>query len=85
MEKGTGAKVTDVDGNEYLDYLLGYGALINGHAHPKIVQAIKRQMEKGTLFGTPVELEVSLSAQVQADVPTSDMGESLGQMALMRQ
>jgi glutamate-1-semialdehyde 2,1-aminomutase len=73
MEKGTGAKVTDVDGNDYLDYLLGYGALINGHAHPKIVQALREQMEKGTLFGTPVELEVSLARKFKQMVPTSDM------------
>src|SRR5579862_7456511 len=73
MEKGQGARITDVDGNEYLDYLLGYGALINGHAHPKIVEAIRDQAVKGTMLGTPVELEVNLARKFKQMVPSSDM------------
>jgi glutamate-1-semialdehyde 2,1-aminomutase len=73
MEKGVGPRVTDVDGNEYLDYLLGYGTLINGHAHPKILQALREQGEKGILFGTPVELEVQLARKFKQMVPSADM------------
>lgn len=73
MEKGRGSKIVDVDGNSYLDYLLGYGALINGHSHPKMVEALKDQAEKGSLFGTPVELEVKLARKFKQMIPTSDM------------
>jgi glutamate-1-semialdehyde 2,1-aminomutase len=73
MEKGQGSKIIDADGNTYLDYLLGYGALINGHSHSKIVEALKDQAEKGSLFGTPVELEVKLARKFKQMVPTSDM------------
>ena len=73
MDKGRGARITDVDGNEYLDYLLGYGTLINGHAHPKILQALSEQLEKVTMFGTPVELEVKLARKFKQMVPSSDM------------
>jgi len=72
MESGSGSRVTDVDGNEYLDYLLGYGALINGHAHPKMVQAIGQQAAKGMLFGTPVELEIQLDRKFKQMVPSAD-------------
>ncbi|MEM3453524.1 MAG: aminotransferase class III-fold pyridoxal phosphate-dependent enzyme, partial [Candidatus Hadarchaeum sp.] len=48
MDRGMGSKIYDVDGNEYIDYYLDYGPLINGHAHPAIVEAIKKQLEKGT-------------------------------------
>jgi glutamate-1-semialdehyde 2,1-aminomutase len=73
MESGKGARLIDVDGNEYLDYLLSYGSLINGHAHPKITQALKEQAEKGTMFGTPVELEVKLARKFREMVPTAEM------------
>jgi len=73
MQSGSGSKITDVDGNTYTDYLLGYGALINGHAHPKIVEAIRRQAEEGMMFGAPTELEVELAKKFKQFVPTSDM------------
>ena len=73
MERGNGPRLTDVDGNEYLDYLLGYGALINGHSHPRIIQAIREQSEKGLMFGTPVELEVELARKFKQMVPSADM------------
>jgi len=72
MEKGKGARITDVDGNEYLYYLLSYGARVNGHAHPKIVEAIKDQAERGTMFGTPVELEIKLARKFKQMVPSAD-------------
>jgi len=73
MQSGSGSKITDVDGNTYTDYLLGYGALINGHAHPKIVEAITRQAQEGMMFGAPTELEVELAKKFKRFVPTSDM------------
>ncbi len=53
-----GSKIVDVDGNEYIDYCLAYGPLILGHANPVVKQAIAEQLEKGWLYGTPIELEI---------------------------
>ncbi|HIP58191.1 MAG TPA: glutamate-1-semialdehyde-2,1-aminomutase [Archaeoglobus profundus] len=53
-----GSKIVDIDGNEYIDYCLAYGPLILGHSHPVVRQAISEQLEKGWLYGTPIELEV---------------------------
>jgi len=72
MEKGQDSKIWDVDGNEYIDYLIGYGALILGHSHHKILTAIKKQIESGTLFGTPCELEVKAAKRVCKLVPCAD-------------
>jgi glutamate-1-semialdehyde 2,1-aminomutase len=59
-----------VDGNEYIDYQMGYGALIQGHCPPHVVQAVKEQIEKGTLFGTPHELEIEVTRRICALVPS---------------
>ncbi len=53
-----GSKIYDVDGNEYIDYCLAYGPLILGHANPVVKEAIEEQLERGWLYGTPIELEV---------------------------
>ncbi len=53
-----GSKIYDVDGNEYIDYCLAYGPLILGHANPVVKKAIEEQLEKGWLYGTPIELEI---------------------------
>ncbi len=73
VKAADGPRLTDVDNNEYLDYLLCYGALINGHSHPKMVQALKEQAEKGSMFGTPTELEVKVARKFKQMVPTADM------------
>src|ERR1700693_2431516 len=54
MEKGKGSRVWDVDGNEYVDFHNGFGVMVVGHAHPKIVQTISEQAAKGTHFAQPV-------------------------------
>jgi len=68
-----GSRIVDVDGNEYIDYCLGYGPLILGHAHPSVVQAVKEQLDKGTLYGTPTEQEVELAELVCDSVPCAEM------------
>ena len=73
MKSGSGSRITDVDGNVYLDYLLAYGALVNGHAHPKIVEAIKRTAEEGIIFGAPTETELELAKKFKQFVPFTDM------------
>ena len=55
VERGEGNRIWDIDGNEYLDYHLGYGAMVAGHAHPKIVEAIERQARRGTHFAQPTK------------------------------
>ncbi len=74
MKKGTGAYLTDIDGNEYIDYLLSYGALMTGHGHPKVLDAIHKQMqEDGTLlFGTPHHLEVKMGQKIQSLYPSME-------------
>jgi glutamate-1-semialdehyde 2,1-aminomutase len=55
IERGKGNRLWDIDGNEYLDYHLGYGAMVIGHAHPKIVEALQKQVELGTHFAQPTK------------------------------
>ncbi|MCX9013859.1 MAG: glutamate-1-semialdehyde 2,1-aminomutase [Candidatus Methanoperedens sp.] len=59
-----GSKITDVDGNTYIDYVMGYGPLLLGHKHPAIREAVTRQFSNGWLYGTPTELEVSLAKKI---------------------
>jgi len=68
-----GSKLFDVDGKEYVDYCLGYGPLILGHAYPKVVEAVRAQLEYGSLFGTPSEQEVELAELVCRLVPSAEM------------
>ena len=58
IRSGKGSRITDVDDNEYIDYCMAYGPLILGHAHPKVINAIKSQADLGTLYGAPIEMEV---------------------------
>jgi glutamate-1-semialdehyde 2,1-aminomutase len=55
VDRGEGNRLWDIDGNEYLDYHLGYGAMVVGHAHPKIVEALHRAASRGTHFAQPTE------------------------------
>ncbi len=55
IDRGEGNRLWDIDGNEYLDYHLGYGAMVVGHAHPKIAEAIERQARRGTHFAQPTK------------------------------
>jgi glutamate-1-semialdehyde 2,1-aminomutase len=55
IDRGLGSRLYDIDGNEYIDFHLGYGAMVAGHAHPKIVDAIQKQAAKGTHFAQPTK------------------------------
>jgi glutamate-1-semialdehyde 2,1-aminomutase len=68
--KGRGAHVFDVDGNEYIDYVMTWGPAILGHAPPNVVQAVKDAAEKGTSFGIPHPLEVKMARLVCEAVPS---------------
>jgi len=71
--KAKGSKLYDVDGNEYVDFWLGHTALILGHSPKAIVDAVEKQIENGTHYGTSHELEISLAEQVVKMVPNVEM------------
>jgi len=71
--RAEGSKLYDVDGNEYVDFWLGHTALILGHSPPAILKAVKKQLENGTHYGTPHELEIELAEQIAKMVPTAEM------------
>lgn len=70
---GEGSRITDIDGQTYIDYVLSWGPLIAGHAHPEVVEAIKRTAEKGTSFGAPTELETLMAELVCERVPSVEL------------
>src|SRR5690348_6597558 len=69
VERGSGARLWDADGNEYIDYVCSWGALILGHAHPAIVAAIQDQATRGTSYGVTTELEVELAERIKRAIP----------------
>lgn len=73
IERGAGARIWDIDGNCYLDYVASWGPLIAGHAHPEVVEAIKKAAEKGTSYGAPTEIETDLAEEVLKAYPSMDM------------
>ena len=73
MARGAGARVTDADGTSYVDYVLSWGALALGHAHPAVVAAITEQAALGTSFGAPIEAEGELAAMLVDAVPSVEM------------
>ena len=73
IAKGQGSKIYDVDGNEYIDYVCSWGPLILGHAHPRVVAALKDALERGTSYGAPTELETILAKMVVEAVPSVEM------------
>lgn len=73
VRSGKGAIVTDIDGNEYIDYILSYGPLILGHAHESVVTAIVKAAGRGASFGMPTEAETQLAQMVVDAVPSIDV------------
>ena len=80
-----GSRKWDVDGNEYIDYVMSHGALILGHSHPDIVRAVKEQVAKGTHYGENHELEIEWAELIKSMMPTAEMVEffACGQEANM--
>jgi glutamate-1-semialdehyde 2,1-aminomutase len=73
IDRGAGSRIWDADGNEYVDYVGSWGPLIAGHAHPEVVQAVRRAAERGTSYGAPTEAEVRLAALVKEAVPSIEL------------
>jgi glutamate-1-semialdehyde 2,1-aminomutase len=68
-----GARVRDIDGNEYIDYVGSWGPMILGHAHPKVLAAIRAAMKHGTSFGAPTPRESDLAEAVRRVLPSVEM------------
>lgn len=73
IDRAKGSRITDVDGNEYIDYCMAFGPLILGHAHPAVVKAVQEQAERGTLYGAPVEAEARFAETVRTHFPSMEM------------
>jgi glutamate-1-semialdehyde 2,1-aminomutase len=73
IAKGLGSKIFDVDGNEYIDYVLSWGPLILGHANPAVVDAAITAVKNGSSFGAPTEMEVEFAQEVLKHFPEMDM------------
>ncbi len=73
IERGEGPYIYDVDGNRYIDYVLSWGPLITGHAHPKVVEAVQKAALKGTSYGAPSPLEIELAQRVMDFMPNIEM------------
>lgn len=73
MERGKGSKIYDIDGNEYIDYVLSWGPLILGHANDRVVESIKKVAETGTSFGASTVIENELAQLVIDRVPSVEM------------
>ena len=73
IERGEGAYLYDVDGNRYLDYVLSWGPLVLGHAHPRVVEALESAVRRGTSYGAPTPLEVELAQVIIDQIPSIEL------------
>ncbi len=73
VERGEGAELIDADGRRYVDYVCSWGALVAGHAHPSVVEAVTEAARRGTSYGAPTEGEVALAGEVVERVPGAEM------------
>lgn len=73
VDRAEGPYLYDVDGNRYVDYVLSWGPMILGHAHPKVIAAVVEQAQRGTSYGAPTELETELARLVTRLVPSVEM------------
>ena len=70
IDHAKGARIFDIDGNEYIDFVSSWGPLILGHAREEIVEAIKKTAEKGTSFGAPTVIETQMAEQIIEMMPS---------------
>ncbi len=66
IDHAAGSKIYDIDGNEYIDYVCSWGPMILGHAHPKVLEAVREAVKKGTSFGAPTLAETTLAEKIIA-------------------
>ncbi|MBU0651498.1 MAG: glutamate-1-semialdehyde 2,1-aminomutase [Proteobacteria bacterium] len=73
IREAAGAKITDTDGNSYIDYVCSWGPMILGHSHPEVVAAIREAAGRGSSFGAPTELEIGMAERLVAAFPSIEM------------
>jgi glutamate-1-semialdehyde aminotransferase len=73
LERGRGCRVWDVDGNEYVDYILGLASITLGYGYPAVTEAVARQLERGSIFSLPHPLEVEVSERLTEVIPCAEM------------
>ena len=73
VDRAAGAEMTDVDGNRYVDWVMSWGPLVHGHAHPAIVEAVQRAAAHGTTYGAATGAEVDLAEEVTRRIPSVEM------------
>src|SRR2546422_1399014 len=78
IESAVGTTITDADGNRYTDFSNAFGAMLVGHAHPKVVDAIAAQAKRGTLHAMPHRLEISVAKELREDRKSTRLNSSHG-------
>ena len=73
ISKANGSKIYDVSGKEYIDYVLSWGPMILGHAHPKVIAAICDTAKKGTSFGAPTQVETQMAKLISEAIPSIEL------------
>jgi len=73
IREGRGARIVDVEGRSYIDYVMSWGPLIVGHAHPTVVEAVLSAVERGTSYGAPTEMEIEMAGMIAEAIPSMEM------------
>src|SRR5712691_6335830 len=73
LERARGSHVWDADGNDYVDFMMSFGALIHGHAHPKLVEVVSQAMAEGSHFATATSAEVEAAERFRRMVPSAEL------------
>lgn len=73
IQSAKGSKIYDVDGNEYIDYVLSWGPMILGHSHPTVIKALQKACERGTSYGAPTPLEIELAEMIRKAYPSIEI------------
>ncbi len=73
IARGQGSRIYDEDDNEFIDYVCSWGPLILGHSHPQVIEALKKAAERGTSYGAPTRLEVTLAKMISSAIPSIEM------------
>jgi glutamate-1-semialdehyde 2,1-aminomutase len=73
IDRALGSEIIDVDGNRYVDWVMSWGSLIHGHAHPEILKSVVDAAQRGTSFGAPTRAEVALAEDVATRMPSVEM------------
>ncbi|MFY9611812.1 MAG: glutamate-1-semialdehyde 2,1-aminomutase [Blastocatellia bacterium] len=73
IREASGATITDADGNRFIDYVGSWGPMILGHAHPVVIEAVRRAAERGTSYGAPTELEIEMAEKLIEAFPSMEL------------